>query len=111
LYAPAMMDFDSQVDRSFLPAMLQLAKENDLVLVFVRTKTLIFPEYTSEPFALRSYIQSLNSYVTQRGAYFLDFAHDARIKDTYFFDNLHFNAEGREAFTQILANELEPLLK
>lgn len=111
LYAPAMMNFNGQVNRSFLPAMLELARENDLVLVFVRTKTLMFPIYTSEPFALRSYIQSLNSYVTQRGAYFLDFAHDARIKDTYFSDYLHFNAEGREAFTQILANELKALLK
>jgi hypothetical protein len=111
LYAPAMLDFDGQVDRSFLPAMLELAKENNITLIFVRTKTLIFPEYTSEPFALRSYIQSLNSYVTQRGAYFLDFAHDARIKDTYFSDGLHFNAKGKEVFTQILANKLEPLLK
>jgi lysophospholipase L1-like esterase len=111
LYAPAIMDFDGQVDRSFLPAMLQLAKENDLTLVFVRTKTLMFPEYTSEPFALRSYIQSLNSYMRQRGAYFFDFAYDARIKSAYFSDNLHFNAEGREVFTQLLSNELKPLLK
>lgn len=111
LYAPAVMDFNSQVDRSFLPAMLQLAKENGLTLIFVRTKTLTFPEYASEPSALRNYIQFLNSYVTQRGAYFLDFAHDASIKDAYFMDTLHFNAEGKIVFTQILAKELEALLK
>lgn len=111
LYAPAAMDFEDQVERSFLPATIQLARENDLTLVFVRTKTLIFPEYASEPFALRRYIESLDTYLSESGAYYLDYAHDPRIKDTYFFDSLHFNADGKEAFTQMLADELRPFLK
>jgi hypothetical protein len=111
LYAPAAMDFEREIERSFLPAMLRLAKENDIRLIFIRTKTLLYPEYASEPFALRSYIQSLQEYITGNGAYYLDYAHDERIKDTFFFDSLHFNEEGKEAFTKMLAGDLEPFLR
>jgi hypothetical protein len=111
LYSPVAMDLEREVERSFLPAMLQLAKENDIRLIFVRTKTLLYPEYASEPFALRRYIQSLQEYITGSGAYYLDYAQDKRIKDTFFFDSLHFNEEGKEAFTKMLAEDLEPFLK
>ncbi len=112
LYAPAVMDFNAQLDKSFLPPMIQLAKENDIILIFVRTKTLNFPEISSEPFELRRYVESLSAYLAgQNTVYFLDFAHDPGILNTYFFDSMHFNSEGRQAFTQILADELRPILK
>jgi hypothetical protein len=111
LYAPAAMDFEDQIDKSFLPGMIQLAHENDLTLVFVRTKTMTFPTYASEPFALRRYIDSLESYFAESGVGYLDYAHDPRLKSSYFFDSLHFNAEGAQAFTEILAEELRSLLK
>jgi hypothetical protein len=111
LYNPEAMDFERQVGRSFLPAMIQLAKEYDIKLIFVRTKTLLYPEYASEPFALRGYIKSLEEYIIDNGAFYLDYAHDERLKNTYFFDSLHFNEEGKQAFTKILAEDLEPFLK
>jgi hypothetical protein len=112
LYSPEAMDFNRQINRSFLPAMIQLAQENGIKLIFVRTRTLIYPKYAVEPLALRNYIISLGQYLSgQKNVYFLDFAYDVRIKDLYFFDSLHFNAEGNRAFTKILADELKPLLK
>ncbi|MDD2922607.1 MAG: SGNH/GDSL hydrolase family protein [Anaerolineales bacterium] len=112
LYTSAAMNFEKQIDKSFLPAMIRLAQENNVALIFVRTKTLTYPEYDSEPPALRAYIQSLKEYLSrQNGAAFLDLAHDKRIERAYFSDNLHFNAEGKTAFTQILADELKALVK
>jgi hypothetical protein len=112
LYTPAMMDFDKQIDRSFLPAMIELAKENELVLVLVHAKTKQFPPNASEPRALIRYMKSLETYLSgQDGVYYMDFAHDPRILDSYFFDDLHFNAEGREAFTKMLAEQLQSILK
>jgi hypothetical protein len=111
LYAPEALDFDEQIDRSFLPATIQLAQENEITLIFVRTRTLMFPEYASEPVALRNYMESLNAYISGHRAHYLDFAHDERIKDEYFFDPLHFSAAGQEAFTQILADELKVFLE
>ena len=111
LYSKDAMDFDDQIDGSFLPAMIQLAEENGIVLIFVRTKTLIFPEAAAEPLALRGYIESLDRYLSQQEqVYFIDFAHDARLDNTYFLDSMHFNAEGKTAFTRILADELRPIL-
>jgi hypothetical protein len=111
LYALEAMDFDGKIDRSFLPAMIQLAQENNIKLVFVRTRTLVFPEYSSEPPALRNYMESLDAYISGQWAYFIDFAHDERIKDEYFSDILHFNPSGMQAFTGMLAEELKVLLK
>ncbi len=112
LYAPQAMDFDARLDGSFLPAMLQLAQENDITLIFVRTKTMNFPEVSSEPAALRQYIVSLDEYLSvQEDVYFLDFGHDPRLLDGYYFDSLHFTDEGKKAFTELLAEELEQILK
>jgi hypothetical protein len=111
LYAPEAMDFDEQIDRSFLPATIQLAQDNEITLIFVRTRTLMFPVDSSEPVALRNYMESLEAYISGHGAHYLDFAHDERIKDEYFFDLLHFNAAGQDVFTQILADELKVFLE
>jgi hypothetical protein len=109
-YEPAMMDFEGQIDRSFLPAMLQLARENGFTLIFVRTKTLSYPELASEPAGLRRYMEALEAYLKNNGAYYIDFAHDERIKESYFYDLKHLTEEGKAAFTPMLAEKLKPLL-
>ena len=112
LYTSAALNFENQIDKSFLPAMIHLAQENNVTLLFIRTKTLTYPEYASEPPALRAYVKALKNYLSQQNnVSFLDFAHDERIEKSYFSDSLHFNAKGETAFTQILADELSRLLK
>lgn len=112
LYTPAALDFEDQVDKSFLPAIIQKSKDNNITLIFVRTKTLVYPEYASEPSALRNYIQALGAYLAKQDhVVFLDLAHDERIKVEYFSDLLHFNAEGKTAFTKLFAEELKSLIQ
>ena len=112
LYTSTAMDFKNQINKSFLPATIRLAQENNIALIFVRTKTLTYPEYASEPAALRAYIEALKIYLSQQNnVSFLDFAHNKRIENAYFSDLLHFKSEGKVVFTQILADELKSLIK
>ncbi|MBE0684218.1 MAG: hypothetical protein IH589_20120 [Anaerolineales bacterium] len=107
LYAPEEMNFQKQVDESFLPYMIQLAQENDINLIFVRTKILGL-----EPLELTDYAGSLDSYLLQQEHVFLvDFSRDPRITNEFQIDSLHMNEFGRREFTKILANELQSILE
>lgn len=113
LYARASLNFNGQVDKSFLPAMIQLARENDITLVFVRMKNLDYPVAQSETPALTRYINALREYLSrQENVRFLDLSHDEEIRAEYFeSDGIHFNAEGKSAFSNILARQLKTLLE
>jgi lysophospholipase L1-like esterase len=107
LYTSAALNFENQIDKSFLPAIILMAQENNIELIFVRTKTLTYFEPAYEPPALRAYVESLDQYLSKQDhVYFLDLAHDERIKHEYFSDTVHFNEKGKDAFTKILADEL-----
>ena len=111
LYAPRNLLFAYQLNRSFLPEMVRLAKESDIRLIMVRQKTLRFSSPLSEPPALALYIQGLQSYLAQNGIPLVDFSNDARIKASFFHDPVHMNKEGKTAFTQMAAEALLPLIK
>lgn len=110
-FLPDQMDFDHKIDKSFLPAMIALANENNIGLIFVKTRTLTYPTPASEPLALRNYVKSLDAYLSEHdNVYFLDYSQDVRIKDSFFLDGLHFNQYGREEFTPILAEEFRSII-
>jgi hypothetical protein len=112
LYSAEAYDFEKQIDKSFVPYMIQLAQENNITLVFVRTKTLVYPKYSSEPSGLRSYSQALAEYLSgQEHVAFINLAHDERLVPAYYLTTLHFNAEGKQVFTKILAEELKKIMK
>jgi hypothetical protein len=112
LYTSAALNFDNQIDKSFLPPIIRLAQKNNIKLIFVRTKTLTYFERAYEPPQLRAYIKSLDEYLSKQDhVYFLDLAHDKRIKTEYFADSVHFNEKGKDAFTKILADELRLFIK
>lgn len=112
LYAPEFMDFEDQIKKSFLPHIIQLAQENNITLIFIRTKSMTFPEYASEPSALRNYIKALDLYLSEQDhVQFLDLAHDERLQPDHFADTVHLNEVGKEIFTKILADELMKIVK
>ena len=59
LYTDENLDFEHQIDRSFLPEIIRLCKENNIKLILVRTKTLRFSREVPEPPALNEYIDDL----------------------------------------------------
>jgi len=112
LYNAEAYDFENQVQKSFLPYMIQLAQENNITLVFVRTKTLTYPEYKTEPVGLREYGQSLDKYLSkQDNIVYMDLGHDQRPEAKYYADPIHLNAEGKRIFTQILAEQLKKVME
>ena len=69
----AALDFDAQVDRSLLPAIVRLGQRSNIRVAFVRAQrrpSADGPPVQSE--ALRRYIERLNAYLTANGAYFHD---------------------------------------
>ena len=111
LYDLQNLLFDRQLNRSFLPEMIRLAKQKDIRLIMVRQKTLRFSTSMSEPPALSFYMHDLQAYLAQNGVPLVDFSSDERLKASFFSDPVHMNKTGQAAFTQMAVEALEPLIK
>lgn len=108
LYTPEQLDFESQVDRSLLPDMIEIANGNGLHLVFVRIKV---ESGIGDVPELDKYLEDLKNYLGANGAFLLDFGNDPRLTSDLFRDSIHFNERGRELFTQLLAKGLKELFE
>jgi hypothetical protein len=107
LYTSHNLNFANQVDKSFLPELIRLSRENNIQLVLIRIKTLQFPQ----PFPdLDRYMNDLKTYAKSNDVTVLDFADDPRLPADLYMDILHLNDQGRVIFTDILAETLRPLL-
>ena len=107
LYTRRNLDFENQVNKSFLPELIRLSQENNIQLVLVRIKTLQF----TQPFpALDNYMNNLKTYAEANNVIVLDFANDPRLPSGLFEDILHLNDQGKIIFTDILTETLKPLL-
>jgi hypothetical protein len=111
LYTPERLDFAAQLDQSYLPEIVDLAKQNNIQLILVRTKHLDDPTEASESAPLKGYIQALKAYAEQNGVIVLDFAHDERLTSDLYVDSHHLSEAGSVVFTQMLAEALTPILE
>lgn len=109
---PDDFDFDKVIDKSFLPHMINIAKEDNIKLVFVRVKRRRDLKQDSEPGKLKSYIADLKSYLEKNNLTLLDFTHDGRLKLEHFADGDHLDREtGRILFTELLAQQMKPIIR
>lgn len=107
LYTTRTLDFKNQVNKSFLPEFVRMAKENNIQLVLIRMKTRQF----TQPFpALDNYMNDLKAYAQTNNAVTLDFAGDPRLPANLYMDILHLNDQGKIIFTGILAETLKPIV-
>ena len=111
LYIWPNLLFNWQLNRSFLPEMIRLAKERDIRLIMVRQKTMRFSSPMSEPPVLPLYMRGLRSYLAGNDIPLVDFSNDPRITANFFNDFVHMNEGGRAVFTQMAAEALLPLIK
>jgi hypothetical protein len=79
--------------------------------VFVRAPTNLFPNPAAEPHGLETYVQNLQTYLSERGISLFDLAHMPQIGPEHFSDPHHMTPEGKSIFTQVLAETLQPLLE
>jgi len=105
LYTNEQLDFYAQVETSYLPALIQMAKESGHHLTFVRIK--VQPDVSQEK--LDSYNADLSSYLAANDVEYIDFGSDLRLTEKHFQDMLHLNEQGKALFTQMLADALREL--
>lgn len=106
LYSKTALDFDKQVDASFLPDLIQLAKAHNVQLILVRMRILRFAEPGSEPPALRTYNEKLAAYLADNGVVYLDYSGEQSLTRDAFSDPLHMNDTGKVIFTGLLGQDL-----
>jgi hypothetical protein len=103
----ADMDFHKSVKVSFLPAIIQLARENNIKLVFIRTKKRrdVIPK--SQPPELVTYVAALGEYLNEEGIDFIDFTNDPRLTELDFGDGDHYNNKNPPlTFTKMVSDTL-----
>jgi hypothetical protein len=110
LYTDENLDFENQINRSFLPEIIRLCKENKIKLILVRTKTLRFSREVPEPVALAKYVYDLNIYAQRNDVPLIDFAHSDRLPPSLFTDINHLNSEGKKVFTEMLVEAIRSIL-
>jgi hypothetical protein len=110
LYIPERLNFEKEVDRSFLPEIVRLAHENNIQLILVNSKRWDGPTEAPESPEYKKYFQSLKNYVEKNGVIMLDFAHDERLTKDLYYDDMHTNESGAILFTNIFAKALLPIL-
>lgn len=100
-------DFYQFVDESFLPAILQVAKEADIQLIFVRYRARHYVEYPRQDSVMDAYFTDMKLYLEAHGAVLVDFSADTRIQMEHFAEGDHYNGDGRIIFTEMLAEMLK----
>ncbi|HSL45898.1 MAG TPA: hypothetical protein VK897_20870 [Anaerolineales bacterium] len=110
LYTDKNLDFETQVDRSFLPEIVRLCREHNIKLILVRTKTLRFSAQNPEPAALIEYVNDLSAYTQKQDVILIDLAYDDQLDTSFFKDVHHLDQNGKEIFSEILSEEIESLV-
>jgi hypothetical protein len=111
LYTKQAMDFNAQINGSFLPEIIRLAQANGIQLILVHARTLTYPTPDSQPKELSAYKRDLAAYLKQHNVPLLDFSFDPRLPPKYFADPLHMTDEGQAAFSQLLGEAFLALIK
>jgi len=106
LYAGRKLDFAYQLEHSFLPEMVRMAREKGIQLVMVRMPTQIFPDPALEPEGLAAYTADLGAYLGTQGIPLFDFERDPRFPPEDFTEPTHLDDEAKQRFTGILAEAL-----
>lgn len=111
LYTPDQLDFDSQLARSYLPMMIEIAAENNIQMIFVRIKVESADSRITNSPEFKGYINSLGDYLANKKAQYLDHGSDPRLTHDLFRDSIHLNEQGQAVFTQLLSDELKKIIK
>lgn len=96
-------DFSGQIDNSFLPDIIQLTRGSGITLVLVREKSSYVDSIADEIRESKKYYADLYTYLLSQGVPLLNFAYEPTITKDMFYDSMHFNANGREVFTRLVA--------
>lgn len=98
-------DFYGRLEDSFLPDILEVARQNGIRLVFVREKNSRFMTLEEETEDMRHYFQNLGAYLSTQGIPLMDFSHDPALGVELFHDQMHFTPQAQPIFTRLVAEK------
>lgn len=105
----SLYSFESNVEASYLPAMIALAKNTGYELIFVRAKKRSHVGKENE-LALEGersrYFVDLENYLKTSNVRYLDFSGSKEITLEMYADGDHLNTKGKSVFTDLLAEAL-----
>ena len=104
-------DFNARVEKSFLPDMIQIARERGINLIMVREKNSRAMTIQDESPDIRKYFQEMADFLKKEGVPLLDFSHNPELTMDLFQDEMHLNSKGQTVFTQLVAESFLSLLK
>jgi hypothetical protein len=110
---PKLSAFSPEPEKSFLPHMIEVAKQNNLELCFVRVKRRPRKneDHPRQPHSLQSYMRDLEAYFRSEGVAFHDFTMDPDVTLSMYADGDHISEEARPEYTRMFARKLLPLLQ
>ncbi len=107
-----LYDFNKSLPLSFLPHIVQMARDNDIQIIFIRMQRRRDAEGQSTPDGLDDYMRELKSWFEAQNVAFIDFSNEPRLKPEHYDNGDHLNrSEGRRLFTTLLAKKLQPYLQ
>lgn len=102
----AFLDFEAQVDRSLLPAILDVADRAGIRLAFIRVQRRPRPDGPPDQSdRLAQYVEKLKAYLERRGAYFHDDRGDADQPLAIYADGDHLRTDARPGYTERFARK------
>lgn len=106
-----LFDFESQVNRSYLPHIIRLTKENDIQLILVRTKRRRDVLGEVQPEKLINYMSELNDYLQKQGVPLMDYTNNETITIDWYAEADHLSQSGMNEFSKkLFANDLKKVL-
>lgn len=103
--------FIERYEKSFLPDIIQLAKANNIELIFVRIKRRRDIEPRKQEEELLNYISDLRKKLESEGVIMIDYTNDKRLTEAHYAAGDHLNKEpGMKLFTEMVADTLKPII-
>lgn len=97
-------------ERTFLPHIIKLCKENDVELIFVRVKRKRDVFDNKQPVELMSYQEKLRIYLEEKEVSFIDYSKNSSIRSEHFDKGDHLSLEsGMPLFTRIFSENFKSL--
>ncbi len=104
-------NFNTLLEKSFLPDIIQITREKRIQLILVQEKNARVMNIEDETDDMRSYYQELYDYLEKEGVPLINMSHDPALTLDMFLDMMHVKPEAKSVFTQLVAKGFLSLLE